>query len=352
MGNPPGNQFGNRLWGVIQNPLNVTTLVSRCVLQVLKKEQKKADAGFAKRVDVAGGRALRIMAMSSEQKMHSAIKNRAKQHERVCERLQKKAGVQSVQGMAPLKIAGEAAGEAAGVPILSLNMVSFDYNGKQQPPQLRRIDCSLSARDRVALIGENGSGKSTLLKLILGLLAPLEGEVRMPHPLRIAYFPQNAAMELVLNPSLGELSVTDLVRQVACGEVAVEGARGTREPMTWSALQARQHLGHFGLTKTLAERRVSSLSTGERTRLYLALLFIGLDKRPPNLLILDEISDNLDTATVDSLVAALASFEGAVLAVSHERTGFLNRFAKQEWRLHYGELVVSRANAGYSPGQW
>ena len=331
----------------------MTTLVSRCVLQVLKKEQKKADAGFAKRVDVAGGRALRIMAMSSEQKMHSAIKNRAKQHERVCERLQKKAGVQSVQGMAPLKIAGEAAGEAAGVPILSLNMVSFDYNGKQQqPPQLRRIDCSLSARDRVALIGENGSGKSTLLKLILGLLAPLEGEVRMPHPLRIAYFPQNAAMELVLNPSLGELSVTDLVRQVACGEVAVEGARGTREPMTWSALQARQHLGHFGLTKTLAERRVSSLSTGERTRLYLALLFIGLDKRPPNLLILDEISDNLDTATVDSLVAALASFEGAVLAVSHERTGFLNRFAKQEWRLHYGELVVSRANAGYSPGQW
>merc|ERR1712232_76430 len=238
------------------------------------------------------------------------------------------------------------------VSILTVSNVSFDYNEKLRPAArwtLQDVSCSLCSRDRVALHGVNGAGKSTLLKLIVGDLQPSQGEVRYPHPLRTVYFPQNAAMELVLNPKLATLTTTELVQQVASGQVQVDGRRQRQESgsggkVEMSALTARAHLGYFGLTKTIANRYVASLSTGERTRLYLAVLMIGFEKtKPPNLLVLDEISDNLDVDTVDGLVDTLESFEGAVLAVSHDSTDFLDRFAKQKWHLQQGELKVTNA---------
>mmetsp|Transcript_57285 Transcript_57285/g.133569 ORF Transcript_57285/g.133569 Transcript_57285/m.133569 type:complete len:628 (+) Transcript_57285:65-1948(+) len=314
----------------------------------LKAHQKKLDAGYSKRTEVSGSRALAVSTMRSEQKAHSALKNRTKQHERTLERLEKQAdgSLQKTQALAPLRLAGEAAGDD-DCTILSVNNVDFDYSYEDKMrkggrPQLRGISCSLCSHDRVALVGENGAGKSTLLKLIVGELEPNEGEVRYPHPLRTVYFPQNAAMELVLDQELGGLTVTQLVQKVASGEACIDGGRNRGgEKLTMSGLQARSHVGHFGLTKVLADRMVSSLSTGERTRLYLALLMIGSDKgKPPNLLILDEISDNLDVDTVDSLVGALKSFEGSVLAVSHERTDFLDRFTTQQWHLKEGQLSI------------
>ena len=65
-----------------------------------------------------------------------------------------------------------------------------------------------------------------------------------------------------------------------------------------------------------------------------------VEKKKPNLLILDEISDNLDVDTVDSLVASLEEFDGAVIAVSHEIDQFLDRFATQLWQLKQGKLQV------------
>eukprot|EP00820_Chromera_velia_P020568 Cvel_7530.t1-p1 / transcript=Cvel_7530.t1 / gene=Cvel_7530 / organism=Chromera_velia_CCMP2878 / gene_product=ATP-binding cassette sub-family F member 1, putative / transcript_product=ATP-binding cassette sub-family F member 1, putative / location=Cvel_scaffold396:3480-12802(+) / protein_length=1422 / sequence_SO=supercontig / SO=protein_coding / is_pseudo=false len=305
--------------------------------QLLQKEQKKKDAGFAKKTEVGGSRALRQTTMVSEQKAHSALKNRAKHLERVRQRIESRGEAQGMnlqkqQALAPIRLTGEAAAET-GAPILLVDSVDFSYETirNRSSSLLQQLSCAIYPKDCIALVGENGAGKSTLLKLIVGELSPSRGEVRFPHPLRYVYFPQNAAMELTLRDDIGGVTAQDLVQRVASTEIQVAGRTG-KAPVTMSQLQARSHLGQFGLTKELAERKVGSLSTGERTRLYLSLLMIGFDKNlPPQLLILDEISDNLDVDTVDSLVAALEGFEGAVLAVSHERVHFLERM---QTRLH------------------
>ena len=102
-------------------------------------------------------------------------------------------------------------------------------------------------------------------------------------------------------------------------------------------------LGKFGLIKQMVSRPVGSLSTGERTRVYLSLLMLEFafgEKKGsmPELLVLDEISDNLDVDTVDSLIEALGNFDGAVLCVSHENTDFLERFCTIQWKLKDGKI--------------
>jgi ATP-binding cassette subfamily F protein 3 len=154
--------------------------------------------------------------------------------------------------------------------------------------------------ERVGLIGPNGAGKSVLFKLILGELEPLEGEIKIGPSSRVGYYAQE---HQTLNEWLYR-SPLDYVRDL---KAVNEGdAVAFLLKMLFTYEQVRQP--------------IHTLSGGERSRLQLARFMLD----QPNLLLLDEPSNNLDIRSVEVLESALEDFEGAILAISHDRY-FLDR---------------------------
>jgi ATP-binding cassette subfamily F protein uup len=152
--------------------------------------------------------------------------------------------------------------------------------------------------DRLALLGPNGAGKSTLIKLMLGLLAPDSGTVRLGTNLQIAYFDQ-LREQLDLDRTVADT--------VSAGSDYVE-VNGEKRHIS-------SYLADFLFSAKRAGTPVRALSGGERNRLLLARLFA----RPANLLVLDEPTNDLDMESLDLLEASLQSFPGTLLLVSHDR---------------------------------
>ncbi|MGQ4584554.1 ATP-binding cassette domain-containing protein [Lysobacter sp. F60174L2] len=160
---------------------------------------------------------------------------------------------------------------------------------------LHDVGFILEAGDRVALLGPNGAGKSTLVKSLVGELPLLAGE-RGGHPdLRIGYFAQHTVESLRAGTS-----AIDHLADIAPG-VATQ--------------QLRDFLGKWNFPGDRAFESVDVFSGGERARLALALIAW----RQPNVLLLDEPTNHLDLDMREALAEALASFDGAIVLVSHDR---------------------------------
>ncbi len=163
---------------------------------------------------------------------------------------------------------------------------------------LDHVNWIVGPGDRIGVVGINGSGKSTLLRILIGDLPPESGVVRRGSTVRLGYLSQEVA-ELP-----GDLRLIEAVTQVA-GVVELGG----------KTLTAGQLAERFGFTNANQWTRVAELSGGERRRLQ--LLRILMDE--PNVLVLDEPTNDLDTDTLAALEDLLDSWPGTLLVVSHDR---------------------------------
>jgi ATPase subunit of ABC transporter with duplicated ATPase domains len=166
------------------------------------------------------------------------------------------------------------------------------------------LNLTIRRGERWSVMGRNGAGKTTLLKMVAGALLPDSGEIRLGASLKLGYFAQQA-LDL-LNP---HLTVWEQIEKDFPHE---------------SIGVLRTLLGAFQFSGDDVDKRIRSLSGGEKTRLVLARMLLD----PPNFLVLDEPTNHLDLATKEMLVGALHDFEGTMLFVSHDRTflrGLSNR---------------------------
>ncbi len=184
---------------------------------------------------------------------------------------------------------------ASGKQVIEVREASAGYGDTLL---IKDFSTMIQRGDRVAIMGPNGSGKTTLLKLLLGDLAPTQGEVIAGSNLKLAYFDQH-------RQQLDEhLSVMDNVAQ-GRQEVTISG-----QPK-----HIISYLQDFLFTPERARSPISVLSGGERNRLLLARLFA----EPSNLLVMDEPTNDLDIETLELLEELLSEYTGTLLLVSHDR---------------------------------
>ncbi|MFE9811640.1 ABC-F family ATP-binding cassette domain-containing protein [Streptomyces sp. NPDC005548] len=205
-----------------------------------------------------------------------------------------------------------------GRTVLTLEQLELRYGA--------RVDGMFELRgpERIALIGRNGAGKTTLLRTIAGELDAVSGHAQAHVPLR--FLPQR------LDVLDDELTVAENVARYA------PAATNNR---------VRARLARFLFKGAKADQRAATLSGGERFRAALAALMLA--EPAPQLLMLDEPTNNLDLASVSRLTSALESYEGALVVASHDMP-FLESIGITRWLLlEGGELKeIASETVGYS----
>ena len=206
----------------------------------------------------------------------------------------------------------------SGNDVLVLEDLYFSYDGDDII--LGGASLDLEYQDKVCLIGKNGCGKSTVLKIVLGQLEGYEGRVVIGSNVKIGYLPQHVSFE--------NEDVTIL--------------QEFQKHFSGSLTQAYSTLASFHFYGEEVQKRISSLSGGEKVRLK----FAELVQNDVNFLVLDEPTNHLDVRNREILEEALNRFEGTLLFVSHDRY-FINKVANRVVELEDGEFTNYLGNYDY-----
>ena len=188
-----------------------------------------------------------------------------------------------------------------GKKVIELKEINKTYEGKRL---INNFNYLVVPGERLGIIGPNGSGKTTLLNIMAGQVTPDQGTVDIGETVKIGYYTQN---HQEMNQ---ELRVIDYIKEVAHVIKTIDGQ--------W--ITAEQMLERFLFSRAAQWTYIRKLSGGEKRRLYLLQVLMG----EPNVLFLDEPTNDLDTATLSILEDYLDQFPGVVITVSHDRY-FLDR---------------------------
>jgi len=187
------------------------------------------------------------------------------------------------------------------------------------------VDLAIDRGSKVVILGLNGAGKTTLLRMLAGVDKPDTGEIVPGHGLRIGYFAQ-------------EHETIDVKRSVLQNMIS--------SSPNITEMEARRVLGSFLFTGDDSHKPAGVLSGGEKTRLALAMIVVS----GANVLLLDEPTNNLDPASREEILDALAHFTGAVVLVSHdegavealnpERVLIMPDGTEDHWNKDYLDLIT------------
>ena len=259
-----------------------------------REERRIAAAGAAQRLRNVYRRELAWISRGAEAR-------RTKSKERIERFNELKKEVNNIKTEQQLEISS--VGSRLGKTIIECEHIGLEYGGKTYIDDFNYV---LLRNDRIGIVGPNGSGKSSLMDIIAGRLVPTRGTVKVGQTVKIGYFAQHSEFKDA------DCRVLEYIKNVSD---YIETADGTR-------ITAAQMLERFLFPPELQWVPVSKLSGGEKRRLYLLSVLMSA----PNVLILDEPTNDLDIPTLSVLEDYLDTFNGAVIAVSHDRY-FLDRFA-------------------------
>jgi ATP-binding cassette subfamily F protein 3 len=185
---------------------------------------------------------------------------------------------------------------------LTVGNIFFAYNRRH--PIIKDFSFTLNAGDRVCAIGKNGKGKTTLLKLLAGVLRPQQGQITYNPNVTMGFFEQTNIKSLADERTVAE--------EILYASPALDKRL------------ARNICGAMMFSGDEALKKISVLSGGEKSRVMLGKILVT----PLNLLILDEPTNHLDLESCDALLAALDSFQGTVVMVTHNEM-FLHALANR-----------------------
>jgi ABC transport system ATP-binding/permease protein len=194
-------------------------------------------------------------------------------------------------------------GRRIGKKVISLDKIAKGFDGRSL---IHDFTYEFSPEDRIGIIGPNGAGKSTLMNIITGRLEPDDGTVEIGTTIEFGYFDQHSD-DLSLNPTQRTI---DYLKDIAELITISDG----------SVITASQMLERFLFTPNQQYAPIQMLSGGEKRRLFLLKVLMAA----PNVLILDEPTNDLDVQTLAVLEDYLEDFNGCVIVVSHDRY-FLDR---------------------------
>ncbi|MDR3188798.1 MAG: ATP-binding cassette domain-containing protein [Prevotellaceae bacterium] len=260
--------------------------------EVKQRQEKRLARGEKKKTEVI--RSLRKKLTNSAEETAAGLKGK---HEEIIGSHQARlSDLRQQQGaLKDLKIDFDHTSIHSGKLLIEAQQINFAYR-PEHPLWESPLDFSLYSRDRIHLLGDNGSGKTTLVKLLTGSLRPTCGAIRRAD-FRWIYLDQSYTQ-------------TD----VAC---SIEELAEAYNRQHLEVHEVRLRLNRFLFPSHTWDKSCRALSGGEKMRLYLCCLMIS--NQTPDLIILDEPTNNLDISSLQVLIRTLKSYRGSLLVISHDR---------------------------------